>query len=91
MNWIIRNTAGEIVGHCTGKPGPGNKLPNGDVEIHDPYEEDPADPAYDASKAAEVAAFVAAQDAKFAAPKTTAQKLAALGITAAELKAELAK
>lgn len=58
MPYIIRNQIGEMLGHCTNKPGAGNKLPNGDDEVHDYYDDS------DAAKVAEVSAFRAAQDAK---------------------------
>lgn len=91
MPYIIRNQQGVMVGHCTNKPGPGNKLPNGDDEIHDFYETDPGDLAYEVGKIAEVAAWRSAQEAKVAAPLTVDQKLASIGLTVDDLKAELAK
>ena len=84
MPYIIRNQQGAMVGHCTNKPGPGNKLPDGSEEVHDFYEDEPA-------KAAEVAAFRAAQEAKANEPPTIAQKLASVGLTIGDLRAELAK
>ena len=91
MPYIIRDKAGNVMGVCTNKPGPGNKLPNGDDEVHDFFEETPGQPGYNAGKVQEVTAFRAAQEAKRSAPRTVAQKLAAIGITPEELKAELAK
>lgn len=91
MPYLIKHQNGTVMGLATNKPGAGNKLPDGTDEVHEFYEDDPKDAAYDAARTIEAAAFRAAQDTKVNAPRTTAQKLAALGITAEELKAELAK
>lgn len=40
MPYIIRNAQGQIVGRCTNAPGPGNRLPDGSLEIVEFIEED---------------------------------------------------
>lgn len=88
MPYIIRNKQGVMVGHCTNKPGPGNKLPDGSEEVHEFYDSEPA-------KLAEVAAFNAAQEAKIAQMKSPAarvvEQIKADPEALAALKAELAK
>ena len=40
MPYIIRNSALEICGLCTNRPGEGNLLPDGNPEIIEKYEEE---------------------------------------------------
>lgn len=61
MPWITRDHLGQICGHFTNKPGDGNKIPDGaggmmpEVPVY--YEDDPAQPGYDAAKVTEVLAY----------------------------------
>lgn len=85
--WIIRNAAGEICGTFTNKPGAGNKMPDGSDEVPIYVEDDPKAPAFDQAAIAEVAAFVDAQAQKAQKkPTTVDEKLAAFGLTVADLK-----
>lgn len=91
MAWIIRNAAGEICGNFTNRPGLGNKMPDGSPEVPIYVETNPKEPGYDAAVITEIASFVEAVRVKQTQPLTVAQKLAAVGLTVADLKAELAK
>lgn len=64
LMYVIKNTAGEILGVCTNRPGAGNVLPDGTPEIVEQYEDDPNHAQFDAVRVAEVEAFKAAQAAK---------------------------
>lgn len=43
MPWLIRNSAGEVCGICTNRPGQNNKLQDGSIESHEYVEGDTAE------------------------------------------------
>lgn len=90
--WIIRNAAGEICGHFTNRPGPGNKMPDGSDEVPIYVEDDPAVKEFDQAVIDEISKFGSAQAAQIQAkPATVEAKLAAVGLTVADLKDALSK
>jgi len=86
MPYVIRNALGEISGVCTGRPGEGNLRPDGSPEVVE----------FEENETPEIIAFVSAQEARMQEVKprimTLSDKVEAkLGITLAELQAELAR
>lgn len=64
MTYLVKHQNGTVMGICTNKPGDGNRLPDGSVEVHQYVQDDPHSPDFDAAGVAQIAAFIAAQAEK---------------------------